>query len=509
MTHLKLSRNGRHLFLLFCLLWGVSFAQSGKELRKGLVGVLYDDTELQRPVSAWYLKTLNSDSVQWQSRHDFSARWTGYLKAPVSGTVSFHGEADNEVWVSIDGKTVIDTWNGKQKTKGALQLIAGRFYPILVKYRQINGISYLKMSWAFPGKQPAPLQSSVLFFTPENESEMTGNLKKSATRPVAKALDFDVGSIIEIHSPEDVLKKREALIHYLWGEAGFPKGKLPVSVKQGIRDSDFVDVVNLKRIDKLTSEMEFGLNSIAYHFIPQQDGGELVIYHQGHRGKFSQGVRTINAFLEKGYHVIALSMPLLGMNSQPIVNLKRFGKVFIHSHSQMQYLRPISGHPVKYFLEPVVAVTNYAQRFAFKRIIMIGISGGGWTTTLAAAVDPRIDFSYPVAGSYPVYLRALDPSKSGSLGDYEQQVAELYRLTNYLELYIMGAYGKGRRQLQILNEFDACCFRGTGFRTYKDIVKKRVQQLGTGSYDVFLDSTHRQHQISPKALEVVFKDLGK
>ena len=26
-----------------------------------------------------------------------------------------------------------------------------------------------------------------------------------------------------------------------------------------------------------------------------------------------------------------------------------------------------------------------------ERIIMMGLSGGGWTTTLAAAVDPRIE----------------------------------------------------------------------------------------------------------------------
>ena len=32
---------------------------------------------------------------------------------------------------------------------------------------------------------------------------------------------------------------------------------------------------------------------------------------------------------------------------------------------------------------------------------MMGKSGGGWTTTLAAALDPRISFSAPIAGSIP------------------------------------------------------------------------------------------------------------
>ena len=30
---------------------------------------------------------------------------------------------------------------------------------------------------------------------------------------------------------------------------------------------------------------------------------------------------------------------------------------------------------------------------------MIGLSGGGWSTTVAAALDPRIGLSLPVAGS--------------------------------------------------------------------------------------------------------------
>jgi len=195
------------------------------------------------------------------------------------------------------------------------------------------------------------------------------------------------------------------------------------------------------------------------------------------------------------------------MNSKPVVGLDHFGKIILHSHNQMMLLTPEKGHPVKYFMEPVAAITNYAQIFDFKRLIMIGISGGGWTTTLYSAIDPRIDISYPVAGTLPHYLRARDFGGNGSMGDYEQRSAQIYKRANYLELYIMASHGQNRRQLQILNEFDSCCFSGTGFKTYKDIIKKRVAQLGKGRYDIFLDSTHRQHQISPWALEIIFNDL--
>lgn len=32
----------------------------------------------------------------------------------------------------------------------------------------------------------------------------------------------------------------------------------------------------------------------------------------------------------------------------------------------------------------------------------MGKSGGGWTTTVSAALDPRIRVSFPIAGSIPL-----------------------------------------------------------------------------------------------------------
>ncbi len=73
----------------------------------------------------------------------------------------------------------------------------------------------------------------------------------------------------------------------------------------------------------------------------------------------------------------------------------------------MSLLNPEEGHPVKYFLEPVVVFLNYAEiDYNYRHVAMVGISGGwgvGWTTTLAAAIDYRIESSFPIAGSYPFF----------------------------------------------------------------------------------------------------------
>ncbi|HUW20032.1 MAG TPA: hypothetical protein VMW16_12090 [Sedimentisphaerales bacterium] len=310
----------------------------------------------------------------------------------------------------------------------------------------------------------------------------------------------DVNRLIDIASSRDVAAKRRALIRYIWGGRGFPAKKLPAEAKENIKDERYAELfnANLSRIDKITVEMDYKLRSIIYHFIPKTSDNKLIIYHQGHRGDFVLGIDTIRAFLEKGYSVMGISMPLLGMNNQPVVNLERFGKFHVTKHEHLKLLK----NPIRFFVEPVAVAINYAGKLRYDQVNMIGISGGGWTTTLYAAIDPRIKHSYPVAGSLPIYLRS---DSKRDWGDYEQTLPELYHIANYLELYVMGAYGEGRRQVQILNKYDSCCFAGIKYRTYEEAVKEVVRSLGKGKFEIFLDETHKEHKISEEALKVVFE----
>ena len=311
--------------------------------------------------------------------------------------------------------------------------------------------------------------------------------------------ETDVGSFIQIKTEKEIVKKRKELVKFIWGKKGFPDSNLPTSEKD-IKDNRYVELENLKQIDKLTVTMDYGLISIIYHFIPKKSNNKLMLYHQGHNGDFIHGKDVIAAFINKGYSVMAFSMPLLGMNNQPVVELKRFGKLKLTKHDHLKFL----DHPIKYFIEPITTALNYAEKLNYDAIHMIGISGGGWTTTLCAAIDTRIMRSYPVAGTYPIYLRS---NCNRDWGDYEQTVPELYAIANYLELYIMGSYGKGRKQFQMLNKYDSCCFAGIKYRTYEKTVKEIVARLGKGEFEIFLDDSHKEHKISDPVLKVVFKDL--
>ena len=61
--------------------------------------------------------------------------------------------------------------------------------------------------------------------------------------------------------------------------------------------------------------------------------------------------------------------------------------------------------PLRYFLEPAVLTANYAFANGYEKVSMAGLSGGGWSTTFASAIDKRISASFPIAGSVPCAMR--------------------------------------------------------------------------------------------------------
>lgn len=324
-------------------------------------------------------------------------------------------------------------------------------------------------------------------------------------------LDTNVSELISIHNAEEAAAKRAELVSFIWGPNGLPKEQ-PASVENATDDKRYSEIDNLKQIDRLTVGMEWNLTSTAYHFIPVRGNNKLIIYHGGHDGDFIVAKDLISFFLKNGFAVIGMSMPLEGPNNNPVVELDRIGKLQLTFHEQLKFLKMKSGHPVQLFLTPVAVVLNYTQQFGYDSVFMTGVSGGGWTTTMYSALDPRITRSYPAAGTLPLHLRA-DRKRTNSAqrpadwGDYEQTIPELQSLANYLDLYILGAAGEHRKQLQIINKHDPCCFEGEAFKTYEGIVNERVHSLGAGSFAVFLDTGNRNHSISGDAMKVILEDI--
>ena len=317
---------------------------------------------------------------------------------------------------------------------------------------------------------------------------------------------FDASSIIEIETKKDLNSKRTALINYIWQDQ-IPT-KLPTNIEEHFIDDTFSNIKNLKRVDKITIEMEYGINSIAYFFTPYESNNKLIIYHHGHAGDFSLEKNTLASFLNNGYSVVGFNMPLIGMNNQPVIETSDFGPLKFISHNQFSLLESPKFSPIKYFVEPIALSLNYIdENYDFDSYYMVGLSGGGWITVLYSAIDERISESYSIAGSYPLHLR----HETKNIGDYEQFNPNIYRISNYLELYTMSSFGDNRKLVQIFIYNDPCCFQAELYDKfpYGDVIQDKLVILGDqGKFSVFLDSSTNQHEISDYALSLILDDMS-
>jgi hypothetical protein len=306
---------------------------------------------------------------------------------------------------------------------------------------------------------------------------------------------------IHIKTQSDLAALRTRLIRFVWGQENLP-GRLPDNISAA--SSPMGSMENLDRTESITINMESGLTAIAYHYIPRKRNNRLVVVHQGHScDTGAAGVGdTIRDLVLNGYGVVAMNMPKCRADD---CHPGTGDCDAAHQHI-FDTIHPSKGSPLKFFLEPVAVCLNHFQRemvdgVRYTDFSMVGLSGGGWTTTVYSAIDPRITTSIPVAGSLPLHLRA-----DGAVGDIEQFLPEFYSMAGYPDLYLMGGAGFAREQVQILNQNDDCCFGpreskspatyNSDVRNYERQVKQIIARLGYGSFRVEIDQVATAHMIS-------------
>jgi pimeloyl-ACP methyl ester carboxylesterase len=210
----------------------------------------------------------------------------------------------------------------------------------------------------------------------------------------------------------------------------------------------------------------------------------LFIYHHGHDGSpfaFAPPNVLVRAMIERGYDVIVHSMPGIGWNGIGPVRIKTWdgwGRLTgrrNEKHDLFAMVDTGGGHFIKFFVEPVLASVDLVlSKRSYPKIMMTGHSGGGWTTTIAAALDERIDYSISYAGSLPFFAR-LRPR---DLGDAEQTDSAFYRNFSYPLLYeLASGSAEGKRvHYQVYNDSDSCCFDGSSAAAFQRYLAGRPQR---------------------------------
>lgn len=257
---------------------------------------------------------------------------------------------------------------------------------------------------------------------------------------------IDVLTYMRVISPQTAAETRQRLINYVW-----PQGR-PLGTFAAAQAS--LSVPGAMASEVWTIAMPHGYTSTSHMLRSAVAGNCLMIINGGHE---LQPVRSLPHYmaqiatplLAQGCDVVIMDMPCYGDNAHPAYP----------QHDTFAALDSSTFSAMSYFIEPVSRAIDVATASkAYARIGMTGLSGGGWTTAVAGAIDTRLTHLYPVAGSMPL-VTDIDPSISGGVnvsskrGDYEQSLPAFYALASYFDLYAMGVTG-GRRAMHFYTTGD-------------------------------------------------------
>ena len=137
---------------------GSALTVNGKGTAAGFKGEYFNNQELRGQPATVRLDTqINFDWGRYRPTPDlgennFSARWTGKLTPPESGTYNLGITADDGARLYLDGRLLIDVWAGnptKTVTK-EVNLEAGHAYDIRLEYFQYNREAIAKFVWSYP-----------------------------------------------------------------------------------------------------------------------------------------------------------------------------------------------------------------------------------------------------------------------------------------------------------------------------------------------------------------------
>ena len=144
------------LSIYFLLVVGFTnlFAQSG------LKADYFDGTEFNRYVATNYVDKIDfywnrTPPVKGINPNKCSVRYTGKLKSPKTGMITFFARVDDGIRVWIDEKLIINNWqlNDVGYSKGAIEMKAGQYYDLKIEYFNALLEAELRLLWELPSDE--------------------------------------------------------------------------------------------------------------------------------------------------------------------------------------------------------------------------------------------------------------------------------------------------------------------------------------------------------------------
>lgn len=152
---------------------------------------------------------------------EFSARWTGYLKAPFPGRYTLRAIIDDFMQVSIDGNVVLWGSDGTSPYIETEVELTGRPQAIKIEYWEGRSLAVACLNWLPPGDFVEQAIPSAAFFNEKSVAETTP-VPESVLRPAPSGEP----PALVVGRPVDVLERIDPDQHAIQGRWWFDGASL-------------------------------------------------------------------------------------------------------------------------------------------------------------------------------------------------------------------------------------------------------------------------------------------
>ncbi|MHC4498242.1 MAG: PA14 domain-containing protein, partial [Planctomycetota bacterium] len=135
---------------------------------KGLIGTYYNGDDFdEREVGM--IDLLPTIDYEWGDSRgsDWSARWSGFVKGPITGEVTFIAEAQDGIRLTMGDAVVIDSLKQGGIHTGKVSMTRGQKAPIKLEFVSSTKKALLRVYWQWAGKEKEIIPASALSHSTE------------------------------------------------------------------------------------------------------------------------------------------------------------------------------------------------------------------------------------------------------------------------------------------------------------------------------------------------------
>ena len=148
----------------------------------------YQHLTVDFPDQASFPAPYNVDPTEGDT---FIARWSGYVRSPVTGTVTFQTITDDGSHLNVNGTVLVNQWilQGSTAHQGTINLVQDGWYQITFHMYENGGGVAARLLWSYPGQTGFVVIPSTHLSSTQPPPPPTPNITAAQAAGFANAAD--------------------------------------------------------------------------------------------------------------------------------------------------------------------------------------------------------------------------------------------------------------------------------------------------------------------------------